>query len=273
MHTGVACLLEACVIAAATELPSQGVGGGDVFGLPIETWDVIGTIVTALAFLAAAVGAWAAYGQLRSTEATRLDQNRPYVLVTADNNPTAFHIIDLIVENVGAGPARDVVIKIDPPLRRVREDADYKLAESRLFTEPIPVLPPGFKLRTFFDSAIDRNGADVPKSHRVTITYNDGHGHKWTESSVLDFNLLEGLLYTETYNTHHVAAALRDMKNLLDRSKLLKGDGVHAIVETRDEYNGRLQARREEHERMTAEWERQRQEQRGATEAQADVPS
>lgn len=242
----------------------------EVLGLRAEEWDVIGTLVTTLAFLVAAAAAFLAYRQLRHAGEVRLEQSRPYVLVTVDNNPANFHIIDLLVENVGAGPARDVTLKIDPPLRRVKETADYKLSESRLFTDPIPLLPPGFTLRTFFDSAIDRNGADVPKTHDVTVTYNDGHGHEWTEHSVLDFSLLEGLLFTETYEVHHVAKALQETNKLLKQSKLLKGDIINAVVETREDYTARRTAEREEHERAMAEWEERRKAQR---EAEAVEPS
>lgn len=242
----------------------DGTADTEVFGLATAMWDVIGTLATTLAFLVAAAAAMVAYRQLRHMEAARLDQSRPYVLVTVDNNPAAFHVIDLVVENAGAGPARDVVIKVDPPLTRVKEEKDYKLSESRLFSAPVPVLPPGFKIRTFFDSAIDRSSADVPQTHNVTITYNDGHGHEWTEHSVLDFSLLEGLQYTEVYEVHHVAKALQETNKLLKNSRLLKGDVVNAVVEPRDEYMARRKAEYEERQRTMAEWNERAKAQREA---------
>lgn len=251
-------------VGAVVDDPSMS--NGDVLWLDPDTWDVIGTIVTTLAFLAAGWAAWVAYRQLKQNEAARLDQSRPYVLVTADNDPNSAFIMDLVVENVGAGPARDVEIKIDPPLRRVREDDDYRLSDTPLLSQPVPVLPPGYKIRTFFDSMIERHEADVPRTHSVTLKYHDGHGHEWTESSVLDFGLLEGLMYTESFNTHHVAKALRDIHKVLKDSKTIKGDPLFTVIEKRGAYMDRMAEQREAFERRAEEWERQREEQRKAQE-------
>lgn len=217
----------------------------EILGLSPEAWDVLGTALTALAFLVAAVAAWVAYRQLKANQETRLDQTRPYVLVTADSDPDHMHLLDVIVQNVGSGPARNVSIKIDPPLLRAREDSQFSLADSRIFSAPIPMLPPGFKLRTFFDSAIERNDVDMPKTHDVTVTYEDGHGHRWKESSVLDLSLHEGLLYTETYTMHHVGKALRDILALLKKSSTLTQAPLHVAVENRDDYVARRDAARE----------------------------
>lgn len=245
----------------------------DVFGLRPEVWDVIGTIVTSLAFLAAAAAAWVAYRQLKANQAARLDQSRPYVMVTADNNPSNPHILDVVIQNVGNGPARDVSISVDPPLKRAKGGEGYELANSRLFTEPIPVLPPDFKMRTFFDTAIDRNGAEVPATHGVTLSYHDGHGHRWDESSVLDFSLHDGLLYTETYTIHHIGKALRDMLAVLKKSKTLTNEPLHVAVEGRDEYVARRDRSHQDHRRAIEAAERRMREASDVVGLQEDQPS
>ncbi len=260
-----------CIIEPMSQSPSSQ-RPGEVLGLRPETWDVIGTLATTLAFLVAAAAAFVAYRQLRQTAEARLDQNRPYVLVRVESSPISLHLIDLLIENVGVAPARNVTLDIDPPLVRAKEVDEYPIAQSRLLTAPISQLPPGFSLRTFFDSAIERHGADVPTAHDVTVTYEDGHGHSWTEHSVLDFTLLKGLLVTETYNVHHIAKALQETNKLLKQSELLRGDVVNAVVESREDFVARQRALREKHEQAMAEWEVRAKAQREAQAKKANEP-
>ncbi|MER6936675.1 hypothetical protein ABTX24_21545 [Nocardioides sp. NPDC127514] len=183
-----------------------------------------------------------------------LDQSRPYVLLTVEMSTISSSLLDLVVENVGAGPAFDVKIAVDPPLRRAKEEAGHELANARLFREPVPMLPPRYRLRTFFDSGIDRHSAeaDLPDTHDVTIEYNDGRGNSWQERSVLDMTILEGLLFTNEYGVHHAAEALREIRDLLKRSKTMQSP-VAVTVEGRDDYLDRIRAEREERERQHEE--------------------
>lgn len=173
-------------------------------------------------------------------EAARVDQARPYVLLTIDTGQTSLHMLDVVLSNVGAGPARDVRITVTPPLQRAKTRR-YPLSEARVFTEPIEMLPPGFTQRMWFDSAIERQEADppLPGRHQVNITYHDGHGRHWDEDSVLDVELMNGVLVNEPYGLHHAADALRDISKVLKNSKTLKG-GFEVVVEDRDARSERI---------------------------------
>ena len=153
---------------------------GDVWGLSPAEWEVIGVLLTGGGLFAAGVAAFIAARQLGQAKDVRLDRSRPYVLVTAQPSPVSRHLIDVIIQNVGAGPARDVRIKVTPPLRAARHNEKHSLENARVFNEPIPMLPPGFEIRTFFDSAIERNGRDdLPTRHEAQVAYNDGLRRFW----------------------------------------------------------------------------------------------
>lgn len=202
--------------------------------------------------------------QREDTRQTALDQARPYVLLSLEASPISFSFLDLVVENVGAGPAFDVRIHVDPPLRRARETAGHEIANARLFRETIPMLPPHYRLRSFFDSAIDRNGAEgaqMPDAHEVTIEYHDGRGNGWREQSVLDMTIHEGLLFTEEYGIHHAARALREIKDVLKKSRTLQQSPIEVTVEARSEHLDRVRTQREEqmrrHEELVERMRRQ----------------
>ena len=257
----------------------------DLAGLTTDQWQAIGSFATAGAFFFAAAAVVVAWLHLRHNRAaaaeqlavdrqaikqqrehaaqTALDRSRPYVLLSLEPSPVSFRFLDLVIENSGAGPAFDVGIQVDPPLRRAKESPGHEIAHAHLFQEAIPMLPPRYRLRTFLDSVVDRNGAEgsgLPNTHMVTIEYHDGRGNRWREQSVLDMTIYEGLLFREEYGVHHAAEALREIKDLLKRSKTLQQSPIEVAVETRAEHLDRVRAEQKEPRRRYEELvERMRQ--------------
>lgn len=200
--------------------------------------------------------------QLRHSNRVRLDQSRPYVLVTLDQSPITFASIDFHIQNAGAGPAYNVRTVVDPRLQRADEVEDMPVAGAAFFNETIPMMAPGYDLRSHFDTMVARHGSGIPNKYTFTVTYDDGHGHDWTESTVQDLDLLNDMLFAEQYGVHHVAKALREIKQTLERSKLLKKGELDAIVETRGEREARA-----------AEYWAEQERHRAASEVQRNNPS
>jgi hypothetical protein len=224
-----------------------------VLGLQPQEWDVITSVVTAAAFLVAAVVAWIAFRQLQHNRAAHRDQTRPYVMVNVDRSPESFSMLDLVVENVGKGPAMNVQMRATPPFRRAKDDGEHPLWRSRLFTESISMLPPGFRIETFFDSAIDRNESEepLPASRTVNIVYEDSTGHTYSETHAVDVTIWDDLLFGEVYGTHHVAKALRDIEKLLKVTNKHLENPIAVTTQDRDAYEAQVRAEREaQRERM-----------------------
>ncbi len=247
-----------------------------VWGLTELQWNVVGVLSTAGALIIAGVAAMIAARQYaqgetlrreqakeaertrvahaKQSEDARLDRARPYVLLTAERGETSSHLLDIVLSNIGAGPARDVTITVDPPLKRARDDVQYPLHKARVFTEPIEMLPPGFRQRMFFDSAIERHAdPKLPSRHRVKVKYHDGHDHHWEEESTLDLDLMSGVLFTETYGLHHIGKSLREIEKSLKTQASALTQPLSVIVERRKAHRRRL-------ERENAEWERKQHE-------------
>lgn len=205
-----------------------------------------------------------------------LDQSRPYVLMSLEMSSVSSTFLDLVVENVGAGPAFDVEISVDPPFQRAKE-AGPDIASARLFREPVPMLPPRYRLRTFFDSGAERYTAraELPETHAVTIKYNDGRGNSWREQSVLDTTIHHGLMFTTEYGVHHAAKALREIRDLLKQSKTMQSP-LAVTVEDRSEHVERVRAeyeeRRRQHEELVARVRPQAEEQEADQGPAADDP-
>jgi hypothetical protein len=196
----------------------------------------------------------AAEQQADQARQAAIDQSRPYVLLTAEISSVSTSMLDLVLSNVGAGPAYDVKIDVDPPLRRATETPGYELANARIFRKPMEMLPPHYRMRMWFESGPDRtrNGIDLPDSHEVTITYHDGHGNRWTERSVLDMTVLDGLLFTDVFGVHHVAKSLREIEKTLRHLQALGGP-LQVTVEDRERHIARQKAEYREQVRQHEE--------------------
>lgn len=213
---------------------------------------------TALAFVVAAAAAVASWRQLsearlmrlsheQAAERARRDQARPYVMVSFEQTPVMFNGVDIVIQNVGAGPAYDVRIESSPALTRAKKAAygDHPDPfETRYFREPIPLMPPGYNLRTFFDDAKERFDNAADERFVFTVSYHDGQGDSWTETSVQDLGIMRDLLFTETLGEHHSAKALREIKKVLEGAALL-GRKPELPVST--------ESRAERAERLTSE--------------------
>lgn len=179
--------------------------------------------------------------QLAHAAETARDQSRPYVLLSVAVGDQGFAAIDLVLENAGQTAARDVLIQVDPPLVRAREDADSEMKAARIFERPVPMLPPGYRLVSWLDSAVERfeRKGELPDEHRVTIQYNDGRGNDYREESVIDLTLWDGLMFGQRYGLHEAAKALKEINQLLKKSPVLKG-GFEVVVEERQTYADRV---------------------------------
>lgn len=228
--------------------------------LTATEWAAVAALGTAATALIALVTAWLVLGQLRAARRQLTDarsaqgeQERPYVIVFIDTSEASPQLMDLVVENVGKTPARNVRIHLDPPPARAEETVGLELSKARLFNEPLPLLPPGRMIRVFFDSAIDRKGAvDLPTEHRVRVTYGDSAGEWWDEKSVLDLDILKGAMFTEIFGVHHLAKAVREMNVHLKNASIL---GQRGHVET----DTAVETRRDRKERVSADRQRRQQ--------------
>lgn len=236
-----------------------GAASEHFLGLPYDRWSAVGDAATAGTFAVAVLAAVVAGVQLRLTRQVRLDQTRPYVMASFEPGITWFNSVDLLVQNIGAGPAHDVKITVDPPLARA-DDSDPKLTTARYFNERVPLMPPRYELRTYFDSMTERHGKDLPERFTFILTYHDGHGHEFEESIVQDLGIMNDLLFTEVYGVHHAAKALRDLTKAVEKMPFTKNKPLDVTVEDRRVRSERVRTEQAQRRAHLEELARKRQE-------------
>lgn len=178
-------------------------------GLTAEEWTAIGTVATALIALGAAIFALLQVHELRRT---REEQARPFVVVDIQPGKAWSNLLDLIVENIGTTAAHNVKIMFDPPLLQTKDDG-YPIGESVLLTEGVAMLPPGRRIRAFFDASHERSKSDLPMRYDVTVALEDARGRRQPDQRyVIDLRYLYGLTEVREYGLHDAAKSMREIE-------------------------------------------------------------
>ena len=98
----------------------------------------------------------------------------PFIFVYFDQMKDASATkIFLVVQNAGAGMARDIRIKFNPELQ---SDESYSLSHIHKLFDNIPTLPPGKEIRHAFafTPAYFNASPSLPKEYQVHISYKGG---------------------------------------------------------------------------------------------------
>jgi hypothetical protein len=233
------------------------------WGMSATAWTGIYTLLTAGLLAVAVVAAlyakrqWeSARGQADELRKAELEARRPYVIVTVEPSEVSRQVFDLVIRNIGQRPAEVVSVNLDPPPVRAHETDGHELSNARMLNEPVAMIAPGQEMRSFYDSHIERNGRDdLPTTHRVSLSYQDSSGHKYTGTSVIDINALQGTMFTDVKTVHDIAKSVEKVQETLCNASVLGRQGTlqtEVSVESRAEQQERL-AREE------AEWRRKRE--------------
>jgi hypothetical protein len=250
-----------------------------------EVWSAIGTWVTALIAVVAAVFAWS---QVKVARETREEQAQPNVVLYTEPNPADWQILEIVVKNFGTTPAYDIKISITPQLQATPN----LISDGNIVDVPvpsrIPILAPGQAWRTIWDEAtervehkreLDKKLGNVEISleeyynqiprrrHTAKITYTDSRRvRQYQTDAELDFNLLDGATQIDIRTVHDLTKlveSLRDqirgMTNILEGfTKEHKGVWVYpadadAERSYQTEKNNKLMAKLKQRQQVYAE--------------------
>ena len=238
-------------------------------GVDSSQWSLAAAVATTAGFAIGTVVAIVAVSQFLQAQRVHREQTRPFMIIIAEPSPVDQTFVDLVVRNIGTTPAYDLTIAITPRIERVREESGYEIADARIFTETIAMWAPGYDLRQWFDSHIEREDVrkeraaageePPPEQFTARLAYYGSprarwfvRREKWVEDQVIDIEIGKGTMYTNIYGIHHVAKSLREIESLIKKAKLGEAP-KQVVVEGREEYLGRLRADREKRQATLAE--------------------
>jgi hypothetical protein len=131
--------------------------------------------------------------QVQEMNQARTTGGRPLIIVTEDyeNLPT----INLVVQNVGFGPAKNITFDFSSP---VESSDGFVLSDLAYFQEGITSLAPGGRIVCYWDELENlqpmyQDGGRLQRSITVTVEYQDITGGSYSHTWEVDPMLYQGL--------------------------------------------------------------------------------
>lgn len=153
----------------------------------LEILTVIFSGVVASATVVYAILTWKLVSETRRM---REAQTEPKVSLCIQPREELINFIDLVIQNVGLGPAYDIKFKISP---------DFEYAKGRFLSElgfmknGVRFIAPNQKIQFFLTSMIENFEEKIEKSFQVTITYKNSVGKTYEDEYPIDFSQFIGL--------------------------------------------------------------------------------
>lgn len=172
--------------------------------------------------VAALVAGW----QVLEARRLRLERNRPFVVVDFDIDEAKGYLIFFEVTNLGTSLARDIQIGVVPPLESA---IDIEVRKLKMLNEGIATLPPGKKLRTFFDMSFRRNEdrPDLPMTYTATVQYADEKRKRsFTDTYDLDLDQYMNMQFVTNHGVDDIYEEMKRMRKVMEKWGWSGGKGL-----------------------------------------------
>ncbi|ETA67627.1 hypothetical protein MettiDRAFT_1054 [Methanolobus tindarius DSM 2278] len=187
------------------------------------------TAVVALTTVVYAILTWKLVSE---TIKMRKVQTEPHISISIQPREEKFGLIDMIVQNIGLGPAYDVKFDISSDFDII---AGHKLSDIGFFKNGLQYFAPNQKIKFFMASAYQKNYNDTLKTKiQITATYSNASGTRYSSPYSINFSELEGLISAGESPIYEIAKSLDKINSNIDRI----ADGrakIKTICYTKDE--------------------------------------
>jgi len=143
--------------------------------------------VVAIATIVYAILTWRLVSETRKM---REAQTEPKISVTIQPREEWISLIDMVIQNIGLGPAYNIKFEIKPDFEYAKGNF---LSELGLIKSGLRYLAPNQKLQFFLTSMIENFEEKTKKPFKVKVTYQNSMGKKYEDAYVIDFSQLIGL--------------------------------------------------------------------------------
>ena len=175
---------------------------------------------------------------LYETKRMREFQTEPYVFISVQPMERARWILNMVIQNIGPGPAYDLKFKIEPDLK-IR--MGHYLSEINLIKQGFKYLAPNQRLECIVAHSIEEAKKKEKALYEVTVTYRNKGKKHYEEIFVLDFTEYFGMLYSEIDPYKGIIEKLdaihQDIDKVIDGGATSK---IRAVAYTKDERDEEL---------------------------------
>ena len=148
---------------------------------------------------------------LKEMKDSRDQEVAPYLVAYFDI-PYGKYWIDLVIKNVGKSVAENVKLEFQPPLENSKGG---KINDTSLIREGIGSMPPGYEVRTFFDSTSSYfNKSELPLTYKAKVSYVGGlrSGTRSIEQ-IMDLSAFKDLTRVDVKGMHELVNKVEKLVN------------------------------------------------------------
>jgi hypothetical protein len=120
----------------------------------------------------------------------RKAHTEPNVSIYLQQSRAGLHFLDLVVRNIGSGPAYDVTFEV---LEEFDVPKEEKLSQIGFIQAGINYMPPDYRLRTYFLSFLGHYEQIIDKNIKVQISYKNVKKEKISEIILLNMSQYKGI--------------------------------------------------------------------------------
>ncbi|MEW6608910.1 MAG: hypothetical protein AB1414_15940 [bacterium] len=151
-------------------------------------------IFTAIVTLSTIVYAVLTGVLVHETRKMRHAQTEPRVDVTYRSRDEWIALIDIVVKNIGLGPAYDVKFEITPLTQgEVAKKLVNELQERNFLKTGLNYLSPGQKISSFFTNASEKFDEKMTSQVLIKTSYKSSTGKKYFNEYVVDLSEIKGI--------------------------------------------------------------------------------
>jgi len=185
----------------------------------------------------------------KETIAMREAQTDPHIAVSVEPHAGFINLIEMVIENHGPGPARNVTFQLDGDFI-VDKESGTRLSETHLFRYGISYLSPRQHVRFFMGSLVEHQELLDAEPMHVRVRCEDSAGKLRTNDCYLDVRYLKGLSQLGRPDLCKIAEAAEKLASEVNR--LASGSHqLHVVTQTKLD-------KVQEEQALRREWEEQR---------------
>jgi len=146
------------------------------------------------------------------TRKMRKVQTEPKIYVNIQPREEWINFIDLVIQNIGLGPAYNIKFEIKPDFEYAK---GHFLSELGFIKNGLRYLAPNQKLHFFLTSLVNNFDEKIKTSFEIKVTYQNSTGGKQEDVYVIDFSQFIGLRQLGEPPLYKIAKNIKEIQNTL----------------------------------------------------------
>ena len=137
-------------------------------------------------------------------------QTEPHISITMQPREDKFGLIDMVVQNIGLGPAYNIRFDITTDFELL---TNKQLSDIGFFKNGIQYFAPNDKRQFFLANAYQKYDELMSTKIQITAKYNNGAGTNYSSPYIIDFSEFENLISVGESPISEIANSLDKMKS------------------------------------------------------------